>query len=231
MPLRAFIRKLLGRGPRRPVRPDASPGKRSGGVVVTMRDVMERKKALRRRHGLLPMDRLTGLASRQAFDEALDREWRRTLEGGRMVSLLLLDLDRFRRFNDLYGQTAGDDCLKAVAGAIQDSVRQRGAFVARYGGGEIAVILPESALDAAAEAAEEMRQSVAILDIPHPGNGSNVTVSVGVATALALGGESMHMPESLLLAADGALHKAKQAGRNRVATELLLSEAWAALAR
>jgi diguanylate cyclase (GGDEF)-like protein len=233
MPLGRLIRRLFGAGPADALHPDSSRGKRAGGVVVMMRDVAERKKALYPRGAQAQTDRLTGLASRRGFDEALEREWRKTLKSGRMVSLLLLDLDRFRRFNDLFGHTAGDECLKAVSGAVQDGVRRPGGVVARYGGGAIAVILPEVALDGATEAAEEIRQSVATLDIPHPANkvgGGKVTVSVGVATALALGGGSIRMPDSLLMAAEGALYKAKQTGRNRVATALLVTDSWEGMA-
>jgi diguanylate cyclase (GGDEF)-like protein len=163
--------------------------------------------------------------NRRAFDQALDREWKRTLRESSEISLLLLDIDHFKLFNDRYGHMVGDDCLRAVATAVSGAVRASD-IVARYGGEEIAVILPSALLAGAVEVAEKVRSAVAALRLSHEDNlegGGGLTVSVGVATALARAGGTMRMPESLLLAADNALYKAKHEGRNRVATSLLLA--------
>jgi diguanylate cyclase (GGDEF)-like protein/PAS domain S-box-containing protein len=193
--------------------------------VVSMRDISERKEVEERLSLYALTDGLTALANRRAFDKALEREWERTLRDGSPVSLLLLDIDRFKEFNDQYGHQVGDDCLRAVAAALQRASRA-GDVVARYGGEEIAVILPSTDSSGAIEAAENARSIVECLRIPHEGNSSNggcVTASIGVATALARQGGTMRMPEGLLQAADGALYKAKHAGRNRVSTAILIA--------
>jgi diguanylate cyclase (GGDEF)-like protein len=137
----------------------------------------------------------------------------------------MLDIDHFKQFNDQYGHQAGDDCLRAVAAAVSGAVRVTDV-VSRYGGEEITVILPSTSTAGAVETAEKARSAIEALQIPHEGNpegGGWLTVSVGVATALARLGGTMRMPESLLLAADNAMYKAKHEGRNRVATVLLIA--------
>jgi diguanylate cyclase (GGDEF)-like protein/PAS domain S-box-containing protein len=194
-------------------------------TVMIMRDITMRKMMEEKLSALAMTDSLTGLANRRAFDETLEREWKRTLREGSQISLLLLDLDHFKEFNDRYGHQVGDDCLRAVATAVHDAVRATD-IAARYGGEEIAVILPATGLAGGVEAAEKVRSAVEALQITHGGNSGGVgwvTVSVGVATALSRIGGTMRMPESLLLAADNALYKAKREGRNQVATCLLMA--------
>jgi diguanylate cyclase (GGDEF)-like protein/PAS domain S-box-containing protein len=194
-------------------------------AVVTMRDISERKTLEEKLSALALTDGLTKLANRRAFDEALDREWKRTLREGSQISLLLLDLDHFKELNDRYGHQVGDDCLRAVAATVLTAVRTTD-IAARYGGEEIAIILPSTDTAGAVAVAEKVRSAVEALQITHEGNpeGSGwVTVSLGVATALSRQGGTMRMPESLLLAADNALYKAKREGRNRVATALLVA--------
>jgi diguanylate cyclase (GGDEF)-like protein len=170
-------------------------------------------------------DGLTGLLNRRAFDEALALEWKRTVRYGSQISLLLLDLDHFKLFNDQYGHLAGDDCLRAVAAAVRDAVRTTDR-VARYGGEEITVILPATSSAGASAAAEKVRSAVEALQIIHEGNpkcGGRVTVSIGVATAFVRQSEvASAMPESLIHAADNAMYKAKREGRNRVVTALVV---------
>jgi diguanylate cyclase (GGDEF)-like protein/PAS domain S-box-containing protein len=194
-------------------------------AVVTMRDISE-SKALEERLSVLALtDGLTELANRRAFDKALVREWKRTLREGSQISLVLLDIDYFKEFNDQYGHQVGDDCLRAVSQAVAGTVRASD-IAARYGGEEIAAILPSTNTTGAVELAEKVRSAVEALQITHegnPGGGSWLTVSAGVATALSRQGGTMKMPESLLLAADNALYKAKREGRNRVATALLVA--------
>jgi diguanylate cyclase (GGDEF)-like protein/PAS domain S-box-containing protein len=193
--------------------------------VVVLWDVTARKLLEDWLLTLALTDGLTGLANRRAFDEALEREWKRTLREGTQMSLLLLDVDHFKQFNDLYGHQVGDDCLRAVGQAAVGAVRQTD-IVARYGGEEIAIILPRVDAPGAAEAAEKVRAAVEALRLTHAANpegGDWLTVSIGAATALARHGGTMRMPESLLLAADHALYKAKHAGRNCVVTGMLIA--------
>jgi diguanylate cyclase (GGDEF)-like protein/PAS domain S-box-containing protein len=189
--------------------------------VIVMRDMTERKELEERLSALALTDSLTGLMNRRSFDESLTREWKRAVRHGSQVSLLFLDIDHFKRFNDRYGHQAGDDCLRAVAEAVSDAVRTTDR-VARYGGEEITVILPSTSAAGAEEVAEKVRSGVEALRLSHEGNPEGagwVTVSVGVATAVARRGEIVEgMPEALLEAADSAMYKAKDEGRNRVVT-------------
>jgi diguanylate cyclase (GGDEF)-like protein/PAS domain S-box-containing protein len=203
---------------------DADTGAPTQAVIV-MRDITERKGLEDKLSALALTDGLTGLANRRAFDEALDREWKRTLREGSQISLLLLDLDHFKLLNDRCGHQVGDDCLRAVAAAVSAAVRETD-IVARYGGEEIAIILPSAASAGALETAEKVRAAIEDLQLTHqdnPEGGGWVTASIGVATALARQGGTIRMPESLLLAADNALYKAKHEGRNRLATTLLVA--------
>jgi diguanylate cyclase (GGDEF)-like protein/PAS domain S-box-containing protein len=192
--------------------------------VLVMRDVSEYKLLEERLAAMAMTDGLTGIANRRAFDEALEREWRRTLREGSQMSLLLLDLDHFKALNDRHGHQVGDDCLRAVAAATVGAVRATD-IVARYGGEEIAVILPAADMAGAAETAEKVLLAIRELRLTHednPAGGGWLTASIGAATALARHGGTIKMPASLLLTADNALYKAKSAGRNRVETGMLI---------
>jgi diguanylate cyclase (GGDEF)-like protein/PAS domain S-box-containing protein len=195
-------------------------------AVVVMRDVTERKLLEEILISQAFTDGLTGLVNRRGFDQELEKEWKRTLRQGTQVSLLLLDIDYFKQFNDRYGHQLGDDCLRTVAVSVKNAIRREIDTVARYGGEEIAVILPCTDAAGALTVAENVRRAVAALHIPHADNqdaGGHVTVSVGAATALARHGGTMKMPESLLLSADHALYKAKREGRNQIASALLMA--------
>jgi diguanylate cyclase (GGDEF)-like protein len=207
----------------RPIRDSTTGG--TTGFVLVMRDITEHQTLEDRLAVLALTDQLTGLSNRRAFDEALERESRRTLREGSQISLLLLDIDHFKEFNDQYGHQVGDDCLRTVAAAVRESVRAMDT-VARYGGEEIVVILPSADTAAAIRVAEQVRSAIEALRLTHEGNpegGGWVTASIGAATALARSGGTMRMPEGLLLAADNALYKAKHEGRNRVGTALLVA--------
>jgi diguanylate cyclase (GGDEF)-like protein/PAS domain S-box-containing protein len=197
-----------------------------GDVVVALRDVTERKELENRLAALAMTDGLTSLANRRAFDEAVVREWRATQRTGLPTSLMLLDVDRFKAFNDYYGHQVGDDCLRTVAATVVNHVRRPRDFVARYGGEEVAVILPETDAAGALMVAESVRRAVEDLAIPHFGNPEGngvVTVSIGVTTAVSSPGGTIEMPEGLLLTADSALYKAKHHGRNRIEGSLLMT--------
>ncbi|MFT4705922.1 MAG: two-component system chemotaxis family response regulator WspR [Bradymonadia bacterium] len=162
---------------------------------------------------LAAMDGLTGIANRRLFDEVLEREWRRGLEAGTPVSLILADVDRFKDFNDIYGHLAGDDCLKHVAKVIGRGPMTRQDLAARYGGEEFTVILT-SRVDAEATAiADQLRRGVESLNIRHTASQHNgvVTLSVGVVTRIPT---ADFTPAELIKAADNCLYRAKEAGRN-----------------
>ena len=160
-------------------------------------------------------DALTGVANRRAFDTTLEDEWRRAHRLRTPLSLILLDIDSFKALNDQQGHQAGDACLRAVAQAVADAHRRAGELVARYGGEELAVILSGASRDDAGVAAENLRQRVQDLALPHPGSAVApvVTVSAGVACVELVGPGP---PADLVAAADRALYLAKQSGRNRV---------------
>jgi diguanylate cyclase (GGDEF)-like protein/PAS domain S-box-containing protein len=196
-----------------------------GDTVLMMRDITTQKLLEQKLEAQALTDGLTGLANRRCFDETLDREWRRTQRDDTHLSLLLLDLDHFKSLNDEYGHQVGDDCLRAVAAAVKAAARRPGDLSARYGGEEIAIILPNTDAQGAFEVAETIRKAVEALRLPNAGNlegGGWVTASIGAATAFSRVGASFKMPEGILVSADSALYKAKNSGRNCVAATLLL---------
>ena len=163
---------------------------------------------------LSAVDGLTGVANRRMFDEALSREWRRSMRQETELSIVMCDVDYFKKFNDTYGHQAGDECLKQVAFAMAKATERGGDLLARYGGEEFGIILPDTKLGGAAFVAERMRHSVAQLKLAHAGSDhGQVTISCGVSSMVAT---ADNRPEALLLAADQALYQAKQAGRNQV---------------
>jgi diguanylate cyclase (GGDEF)-like protein/PAS domain S-box-containing protein len=202
-------------------------GNGSGGHqgVLVIRDISERKRLEEELQALALQDGLTGLANRRAFDQAVNLEWKRTLQSGGEMALLLLDVDHFKQFNDTYGHQAGDDCLRAVAACVREQSRRPGDMACRYGGEELAVILGGSGAAAAQARAEAIRSSIEALNILHERSAcaSNVTVSIGIGVAVARSGGSTRMPESLLQAADHALYKAKSEGRNCVRSSVLIA--------
>src|SRR5690606_7317667 len=146
------------------------------------------------------------------------------MRDGSALSLLILDIDHFKAFNDLNGHQVGDDCLRTVARALADTVQRAGDVVARYGGEEFALILPGTNGKDAVTMAHRLCAAVDALLLPHPACPlGHVTVSVGAATAMAAAGGSLKMPEGLLQSADHALYKAKAKGRNCVETALILT--------
>jgi diguanylate cyclase (GGDEF)-like protein len=161
-------------------------------------------------------DPLTGLANRRQLDETLERECRRANRNRAPLSLLLLDVDHFKTFNDQYGHRAGDECLCAVSEVVKTFGRRVGDVAARYGGEELAVLLVSATDDTASLQAEALRQAVQDLCLPHAGNKACgvVTVSIGVATAHPQNEPAT--PKMLIERADEMLYEAKHRGRNRV---------------
>ncbi len=163
---------------------------------------------------LSEIDSLTGIANRRRFEVTLAREWKRAFRDELPLSLIMIDIDFFKDFNDANGHQVGDQCLRRVASEIREALTRPGDLLARYGGEEFAAILPSTPLRGALAVAEVLRARVEALTIRHPQSPCGVvTISLGVATAEPGGGSS---PEMLVAAADEALYRAKRAGKNRM---------------
>lgn len=160
------------------------------------------------------LDDLTGLANRRRFDECLDLEWRRAYRGGAPLSIVMIDIDYFKAFNDAYGHQKGDLCLQRVGAALGGVVSRAGDVVARYGGEEFVMLLQGTNREGAATIAELLRAAVIALEIPHAHSPAApvVTVSIGVATVTPV---SEATAVSAMADADRALYRAKHSGRNR----------------
>ncbi|CAO3442372.1 diguanylate cyclase (GGDEF domain) with PAS/PAC sensor [Azospirillum argentinense] len=160
-------------------------------------------------------DGLTGIANRRRFDEVMLREWRRCGRAQLPLSLIMLDVDQFKPYNDHYGHQAGDECLRAVAQLLAEQMMRPGDLAARYGGEEFVCLLPEADEDGAVQVAERLRRTVAERRLPHAVShvADHITISLGVATARPTLDDT---PDRLSQLADGLLYEAKRAGRNRV---------------
>lgn len=165
------------------------------------------------------VDALTHASNRRCFDCAMETEWKRAAREKKPLSLLMIDIDHFKEYNDHYGHGAGDTCLQSVAAALKAGVSRPGDLVARYGGEEFAVILPETAGQAARHIADRLCQSVRDLGLPHEHSsaGTCVTVSIGCATVDPDG--DADPSQVLFAAADKMLYQAKKTGRDRVCHE------------
>jgi len=191
------------------------------GFVVVSRDVTARKtaedqltQANLQLENLAHRDGLTGLANRRYFDDALQTEFARARREGKVLSLIMIDVDCFKLFNDRYGHPAGDKCLHAIANVLAKLPARAGDLVARYGGEEMAIILPNTPIVGALQIAERARLAVRQLALSHEGNGPKiVTISLGVAAAAPDSGATA--PVDLIKAADGALYEAKRGGRDQ----------------
>jgi len=160
-------------------------------------------------------DGLTGIANRRFFDELVPREWRRCARMKQPMALVMIDVDHFKKYNDTYGHQAGDECLKAVAAQVGRATPRASDLAARYGGEEFVMILGETTMDGARWVANNIRQHVSDLNMPHSASPSqHVTISCGVASTIPREDQPL---ETLLKAADEALYMAKMQGRNTVA--------------
>lgn len=171
-------------------------------------------------------DGLTGIGNRRAFDNVLPVEWARAAREATDLALLMIDIDYFKLFNDRHGHLRGDDCLRAVAGLVQGSLRRPPDFAARYGGEEFAVLLPATSEAGAREVAERLRHALELAALPHAASPfGRITVSIGVASMAPTPGEE---PHGLIALADRALYDAKQSGRDCVcaASDGLRLDAW-----
>lgn len=162
-------------------------------------------------------DGLTGIFNRRHFDEVIDKEWKRATRDKIPLSLIMLDIDSFKIYNDTYGHQAGDECLKKVAGAIAGTLKRPADMVARYGGEEFALVLPHIDKEGASRLAEIIRANIEALKIEHRRSTASpyATASLGVSSAIPVPDSSY---ESLIANADKALYLAKKGGRNQVNT-------------
>lgn len=162
---------------------------------------------------LTSLDGLTGINNRRCFDQFLEKEWQRSIRQGTPISLIILDLDFFKNYNDYYGHQAGDECLKRVASALKSGLKRSSDLAARYGGEEFVAVLPDTDASGAAELAEELRRIIESLEIKHEKSPLSkfITVSIGVASMIP---DQDTMPSQIITIADHALYNAKREGRN-----------------
>lgn len=195
------------------------------GYVATIRDASERKRAeaelqaaCAEMERMATTDALTGIPNRRCFEDAYAEAWRRCAREQLPLSLLLLDVDQFKAFNDLYGHPAGDACLRAVTAILSDVGQRGGDLPARMGGEEFALLMPTTDAAGAVAVAERLRGAIEAAALPHGGSAvaGVVTASIGVITAWPQPGADARERGALLSLADAALYAAKSQGRNRV---------------
>lgn len=182
---------------------------------VSQQQLLDTNLVLQR---LMNSDGLTGLSNRRHFDEYMELEWRRSLREQSQLSLLMIDVDYFKTYNDTFGHLEGDEALRQVAAAIRDASARPSDLPARYGGEEFALVLPNTSQGGARLVAEKLRMTVAALKIPHisPTEGSSLTISIGLSTITPQPGSNCR---ELISAADKGLYLAKNNGRNQVGIE------------
>ncbi len=197
----------------------------AGSFIANLRDISKRVAAETEVAALnrelvaqANTDALTGLANRRRFDDLLDQEWRRAARDANALSVVMIDVDRFKAYNDMLGHQQGDRCLQAVAGVVARFARRPGDLVARYGGEEIVVLLPGTLVAGAEEIAWAIRAAIQAEGVEHAGNPpfGVVTASLGVASRLPRLAGDEDGPGRLVAAADAALYEAKRGGRNTV---------------
>ncbi len=182
---------------------------------VSQQQLLDTNLVLQR---LMNSDGLTGLSNRRHFDEYLELEWRRAMRDQTQLSLLMIDVDFFKTYNDSFGHVEGDEALRKVAAAIRDASSRPSDLPARYGGEEFALVLPNTSPGGARLVAEKLRMAVAALKIPHiaPAEGASLTISIGLSTLTPVQGTDCRQ---LIMAADKGLYTAKHNGRNQVGIE------------
>ena len=185
-------------------------------VLARVRNHLTLKRYQDLLQDLSETDGLTGIPNSRRFDKFLDLEWKRAARNQVSVSLVLMDIDFFKAFNDHYGHLAGDDCLRQVASALRDCARRPGDLIARFGGEEFACLMPETDINGALVAAERIRESIRGLHISHAFSaaGDHVTLSFGVAATV----PTIELSSDLIKSADECLYRAKQNGRNQIAS-------------
>ena len=164
------------------------------------------------------VDPVTGLANRRRFDVFFQQEWQRSRRSHQPLSLLMIDIDHFKAFNDRYGHQRGDECIQEVAGVLRAAAHRPADLACRYGGEEFSVVLAETGATGAFAVAETIRRAVEALQLPNPDAALGIiTVSIGVGTRT---GEEYGRAAELITACDRALYEAKSSGRNRTSPAL-----------
>ncbi len=182
--------------------------------LAVIHDITEHKNKEEKLRHLSYIDPLTSLANRRRFDEDYARLWLQGKRRKNQLAFIMIDIDFFKQFNDIYGHQAGDICLQQVAKSLKDNIKRPCDIVARIGGEEFAVILPDTSKEGVRVIAEQLRKNVQTLEIAHSGSTYDVvTISLGVAITLI--GEQCQSASMLYQMADEALYQAKQAGRNK----------------
>jgi diguanylate cyclase (GGDEF)-like protein/PAS domain S-box-containing protein len=188
-------------------------------LLETNKSLQKKTKQLEKANKILKklsnIDGLTGIANHRRFFEIFRKEWNRSIRNGSPISLLMCDVDFFKRYNDNYGHQKGDECLKKIAEALKKVLNRPGDFAARYGGEEFAVVLPETDSKGASTIAEKIRKHVQSLQLIHEKSTINdyVTISLGCATTIPKFTKNYSL---LIKATDTALYRSKQRGRNRI---------------
>jgi diguanylate cyclase (GGDEF)-like protein/PAS domain S-box-containing protein len=187
-------------------------------IVAIARDVTEQKRLEDQLAALATSDSLTGIANRRRFDERLREEWARARRDGTPLSLLLIDVDHFKEYNDRYGHPAGDRCLSWIAAVLAELARRPSDLAARYGGEEFAMILANTDAAGCEHVSRQIREALRGLELAHAGNppSERVTVSLGGATLRPVATRGRSEPGQLIESADRALYAAKHGGRDRL---------------
>lgn len=182
-------------------------------IKARLKNVLQIKKMEKALENLSSVDGLTGIPNRRSFEQTLEKEWRRAIRAKTPLSVIIMDIDYFKKYNDHYGHPAGDQCLKYVAKVLSESLHRPQDFVSRYGGEEFVVLLPDTVMTGAFTVGDDMRQNVKNLKIPHAQSpvANYITISAGIANIV----PTVDLDAGLLIAgADKALYKAKKESRN-----------------
>jgi diguanylate cyclase (GGDEF)-like protein len=195
-----------------------------GLFVALLHDITHHKQSEDALQRAAMLDPLTKIANRRHFDAFMEKEWQRAIRNAQPLSLVVLDVDHFKLYNDTLGHAAGDVCLQKVAQALQDHAARPTDLAARYGGEEFVLLFAETPAENAARLAEMIRAAVQALEIPNPRSTTStwLTVSVGVATIVPT---QLDEIENLFVCADRAMYAAKAGGRNRVESTIV-GAAW-----
>jgi diguanylate cyclase (GGDEF)-like protein len=178
----------------------------------------ELKNANQKLEKMALVDGLTGISNRRLFDKTIKNELKRAKREKSFISLIMIDIDNFKAYNDTYGHQAGDECLKKVASVLDENTKRAADFAARYGGEEFAVILPDTARAGALKIAEDIRKGIMNLQIEHKNSetADYVTVSLGVSSIKSEKEINQQLIKSFIEKADQALYQAKEKGRNQI---------------